>query len=77
MLSRITNFKLKATRHRVLDIGDERYSSPFFFEPNYNARIPSSIVENGEEKDELIYGDWVIGKMIENFGEFKNMLVKK
>ncbi len=40
MLSRITNYKLKATKHRVLDIGVERFSSPFFFEPNYLAKIP-------------------------------------
>ena len=77
MLSRITNFKLKATKHRVLDIGVERYSSPYFFEPYYNARTPNSIVENGDEKDEFIYGDWVIEKMIESFGEFKHMLLKK
>lgn len=37
MLSRITNYKLKATKHRVLDIGIDRYSSPFFFEPHYSA----------------------------------------
>jgi len=37
MLSRITNGKLKATKHRVLDIGVERYSSPYFFEPHYCA----------------------------------------
>ena len=44
MLSRITNYKLKATKHRVLDIGVERFSSPFFFEPNYSANIPVSLV---------------------------------
>jgi isopenicillin N synthase-like dioxygenase len=43
MLSRITNYKLKATKHRVLDIGVERFSSPFFFEPNYSAKIPVSL----------------------------------
>lgn len=41
MISRITNYKLKATLHRVLDIGVDRYSSPFFFEPHYAASIPS------------------------------------
>lgn len=44
MLSRITNYQLKATKHRVLDIGVERFSSPFFFEPNYSARIPVSLI---------------------------------
>lgn len=45
MLSRITNYILKATLHRVIDIGDDRFSSPFFFEPHYLARIPSSIMD--------------------------------
>lgn len=45
MLSRITNYILKATLHRVIDIGDDRFSSPFFFEPHYAARIPSSIMD--------------------------------
>lgn len=45
MLSRITNYILKATLHRVVDIGDDRFSSPFFFEPHYGARIPSSIMD--------------------------------
>ena len=81
MLSRITNFKLKATKHRVLDIGVERYSSPYFFEPYYNARIPSTILENDQidEKQEegFIYGDWVIEKMTSSFGEFKDLFKKK
>ncbi|CDW72244.1 2og-fe oxygenase [Stylonychia lemnae] len=45
MLSRITNYILKATLHRVIDIGDDRYSSPFFFEPHYAAKIPSTIMD--------------------------------
>ena len=45
MLSRISNYILKATLHRVIDIGDDRYSSPFFFEPHYAAVIPSSIID--------------------------------
>lgn len=45
MLSRISNYILKATLHRVICIGDDRYSSPFFFEPHYGAVIPSSIMD--------------------------------
>jgi isopenicillin N synthase-like dioxygenase len=41
MFSRITNYTLKATLHRVLDIGVERFSSPFFFEPHYTTEIPT------------------------------------
>jgi isopenicillin N synthase-like dioxygenase len=45
MLSRITNFSLKATKHRVLDIGVERFSSPFFLEPHFSAGIPTLLGE--------------------------------
>ena len=48
MLSRITNYSLKATLHRVIDIGNDRFSSPFFFEPHYTAKIPSSIIKSDE-----------------------------
>ena len=73
MLSRITNYKLRATKHRVLDIGVERYSSPYFFEPYYSASIPSTILENADDKEGFVYGEWVTEKMIQSFGEFKDM----
>lgn len=76
MLSRITNYKLKATKHRVLDIGVERYSSPYFFEPYYQARIPNTIIDEEEdEKEGFVYGDWVIEKMIHSFGESSRISV--
>lgn len=76
MLSRITNYKLKSTLHRVIDIGEDRYSSPFFFEPHYAAKIPSSILKNAdgsdlaelteEQKayDNIMYGDYMIDKVL-------------
>ena len=41
IFSRMTNYRVKATMHRILDIGISRYSSPFFFEPAYYAEIPT------------------------------------
>lgn len=35
-LSRIVSYKVKATKHRVVDIGTDRYSSPFFLEPKFS-----------------------------------------
>ncbi len=76
MLSRITNYILKATLHRVIDIGEDRYSSPFFFEPFYEAKIPSSIIKKvdgtelaeltEEEKayDNIMYGDYMIDMIL-------------
>ena len=46
---RITNWKLKGTFHRVLDIGVERYSSPFFAEPRYSSIIPSNLLEPDDQ----------------------------
>lgn len=74
MISRITNYTLRATYHRVLDIGVERFSSPFFFEPHYTAKIPVTLSNSATESDStetLIYGDWVIEKM-RMFVEWKN-----
>lgn len=48
MLSRMTNYQLRSTLHRVIDIGDDRFSSPFFFEPFYEASVPSSIIKNDD-----------------------------
>lgn len=79
MLSRITNYKLKATKHRVLDIGVERFSSPYFFEPNYLARIPVSLVGDSatsSSESDFIYGDWLIDK-IREFGEYKDFTKTK
>lgn len=45
-LMRISNFKIKATFHRVIDHGIERYSCPFFFDPKYSARIIPTILES-------------------------------
>ena len=45
MLAKMTCNQLRATKHRVLDIGVERFSCPFFFEPFYLAMIPDSIFE--------------------------------
>ena len=65
MLSRITNYTLKATKHRVLDIGVERFSSPFFLEPRYAAEIPTVLKEGLDDSDaeKLVYGDWLIERI--------------
>ena len=56
LFSQITGYKLKATLHRVLDIGKERWSSPFFMDPCFDAKIPANIFAktNAKSKKELI-----------------------
>lgn len=59
---RITNFKMKATWHRVLDIGVKRYSSPFFVEPKYDAVIPCNMLVPEEQQSEpaVVFGPWLV-----------------
>lgn len=47
----VTSFKLKSTKHRVMDIGCERFSSPFFFAPKASAPIPSTGVVPGTQPE--------------------------
>jgi Isopenicillin N synthase and related dioxygenases len=46
LLSDIVENKLVATNHRVLDIGVDRYSAPFFLEPEYDADVSKTIFGN-------------------------------
>ena len=64
-LSRVTNFQVKATKHRVLDIGIERFSSPFFLDPKYAAVIPSNLInpEECEAEGLMVNGGWLVGKL--------------
>lgn len=48
-LSKISGGRIKATRHRVRDIGAERYSCPFFLDPKFSALISSDILESKRE----------------------------
>ena len=78
LFSHVTNFRLKATQHRVMDIGCERYSSPFFFEPKSSAVIPSNILNTAEEQTEppVVYGRWLATRM-KRFGEWKDFELKE
>ena len=54
LLRNITNGALKATKHRVINYGESRYSVGFFFEPNYDTRVE---VEPGVYQN---FGDWIV-----------------
>ena len=51
-LSRISDEKIKATKHRVLDIGRERFSCPFFLEPKFSAKLYDDIIDSGRKQCE-------------------------
>ena len=58
LLSRVTNRKFKATRHRVRDIGKDRYSVPFFFEPRFD-----SVLQFPGDASTITYGPWLLQRM--------------
>ena len=73
MLAQFTGGRLKATKHRVVDLGKDRYSVPFFLEPNYHANIGKPPISQhltacekympqGVNKDgsECKYGHWLV-----------------
>lgn len=77
VLSKITGRRLKATRHRVVDMGRQRQSVAFFLEPRFDVNINREIVksETTEEKKELSYGSFLLQTM-KNKGyiEYQDML---
>lgn len=70
---RITNFKMKATLHRVLDTGKTRYSSPFFVDPKYTAVIPSNLLLPEEKQTEppVVFGPWLMKNMVKKYVEWQ------
>ncbi|KAF2092000.1 Clavaminate synthase-like protein [Saccharata proteae CBS 121410] len=73
MMERWTNGLWKSTNHRVVHKGENyRVSVPFFFEPNFHARIRplAKCVEESGGKEmfgEVVYGEHLISKVEGNF----------
>lgn len=68
-----TTGQFKSTRHRVVDHGKERYSVPFFMEPNYYADIGQLAKELGQSDSDgpIQYGPWLTGIMkAKNYSDF-------
>jgi isopenicillin N synthase-like dioxygenase len=71
LLERWTGGRIKATRHRVLGLGEERFSIPFFFEPRPDARIAPLPIDGVEPFEPFLFGDhlWATTtKFSENLG---------
>ena len=68
ILSRITNYQLKATVHRVLDIGVERFSCPFLATLSYLTSIPSNLLkpEDKQDKAPTLCGEWIVKDRLGN-----------
>jgi isopenicillin N synthase-like dioxygenase len=59
LLERWTGGRIKATEHRVLSSGEERFSIPFFQEPSPDALIAPLPIPGVEPFEPFVYGDHV------------------
>lgn len=71
LLERWSGGRVKATRHRVIGIGEERFSVPFFFEPRPSTLIAPLPIDGIAPFAPFLYGDhlWATTtRFPENFG---------
>ncbi|MCH2184921.1 isopenicillin N synthase family oxygenase, partial [Myxococcota bacterium] len=71
LLSRWTGQRLRATRHRVVSSGLERFSIPFFLEPRPDALIAPLPIPDIEPFKPFLFGDYLWEKTTrfhENYG---------
>ena len=75
-LVKTTGKRFKATKHQVVDKGEDRFSVPFFVEPGYASDIGRYERENsgggeGDQTEPVLYGPWVAKTMkSKNFTDF-------
>jgi isopenicillin N synthase-like dioxygenase len=72
LLDRWTGGRIRATEHRVLGAGRERYSIPFFYEPAADAVIAPLTIPGVEPFAPFAYGDHVWAAMM-RFTEFQGL----
>ena len=48
IMENMTNGELKATEHRVIDLGQDRYSAPMFVEPNFDDQQYAKNLRTGQ-----------------------------
>lgn len=79
VFSRMMGGRFKATRHRVIDIGIDRYSVPFFLEPSFDGDIGINFLSKygSEGPDHVVekYGPWVMNTMknVKKFFEYRHL----
>ena len=75
MLQRWSNDRYKSTLHRVVNqTNKERYSIPFFFEPNFDCVVKClpCCVQNGEKPnyEPITSGQYLLGRYNETHGDY-------
>jgi isopenicillin N synthase-like dioxygenase len=59
ILERLSDGRIKATRHRVIGFGRERKSIPFFYEPRADAEFRPLPVGEAGSFEPFFYGDYL------------------
>jgi isopenicillin N synthase-like dioxygenase len=72
VLERWADGAIKATEHRVLGAGRERFSIPFFYEPRVDAEIAPLPLSGAEPFAPFLYGDH-LWSLMTRFVEFKGL----
>ena len=67
--------RIKATEHRVLEVGQVRYSIPFFYEARADAQI-SPLPNSPRTFEPFLYGDYLWARIV-NFVEFRGMAAQR
>lgn len=77
-LAESTGWRIKATRHRVIETDCERFSIPFFLEPGFSSVIPRTLPLKGvppESVEHIQYGPWMVEVVAaKKFTEFEDLL---
>lgn len=72
LLERWTGGRVKATEHRILGPGRERFSIPFFYEPRVDAVIAPLPITGSRPFEPFLYGDHLWDSMMK-FVEFQGL----
>ncbi len=72
LLERWTGGRIRATEHRVVGSGRERFSIPFFYEPSVDARVAPLPLVGAEAFEPFLYGDHLWASMT-RFVEFRGL----
>jgi isopenicillin N synthase-like dioxygenase len=72
VLERWSAGRIKATEHRVVGVGHERYSIPFFYEARADAEISPLPMDDPDSFESFLFGDYLWAR-ITNFVEFRGM----
>ena len=72
VLERWCGGKIKATRHRVIGSGRERFSIPFFYEARADAEIAPLPIADAARFEPFLFGDYLWATTTQ-FVEFKGM----